>query len=334
MKKTLLFLFLSAFSLSFAQTDLFTALKSFGEDTEYKVYKMTKYNGEYELDSWDEKIKFEIINNKFEKPAGLRGVYAKSGKVVVHDNLEYKEVDHYSKPAYLRERINFKETHLVVDSIVYMLWNLEEDGSSFSIKRIYLPQLNQTKKEEEGKKLSMKEKMAAAKNTLKGAKAEMDYLAAIKKMDHEQKIKDYIAKMKAAQPEYTEQEKKEMAEIAEDLKKRNEEGERKNAEFWASEEGQRKLKEWNKDSGNSNSNNTCTIVNDLSPEQQSKYNNVRLAFTGHSLAATSVSRGESITVDCDDVKVYEGVYNSTERGRLLLNTEGMCGQTIRLSQYW
>jgi len=333
MKKTLLFLFLSTFSMSFGQTDLFTALQSFGADTEYKVYRMTKYGDEYELDSWDEKIKFEIINNKFNKPAGLRGVYAKSGKIVVHDNLEYKVVDHYSKPAYLRERINFKETHLVVDSIVYMLWNLEEDGSSFSIKRIYLPQLNASKKEE-GKKLSMKEKMAAAKNSLKGAKAEMDYLAAIKKMDHVQKIKDYIAAMKASQPPYTAQEKKEMAEIAEDWKNFNEEGQKKNAEYWASEEGQRKLKEWNKDKGNDGSNSTCTIINDLSAEQQSKHNDVRLAFSGYNLAASSLSKGQTMEVDCDDVKVYVGVYNSTEQKRFLFNTSGMCGQTIRLSQYW
>jgi hypothetical protein len=332
MKKNFLFaiaLIVSTFSI--AQTDLFTALNNFGADTEYKVYRMYKSGDGYELESWENKIKFEVINNKFGKPAGLRGAYSKTGKEVVSDNLRYKNVDHYSKPAFIREQNGFKETHIVVDSIVYMLWDMKEDGSSFTIKRIYLPKLNSAPKEE-GKKLTMKEKMAAAKGALNDAKAEMKLLGEIKKMDHEKKIKDYIASMKAAQPALTAQEKKEIAEIEADYAKEDAEGEKKNAEFWASEQGQRILKERNKDSNNGGG--KCTIINDLSSEQQSKYNDVRLAFTGYSIAATQIGKGQSLEVDCDDVKVYVGVHASTEKQRFLFNTEGMCGQTIRLSQYW
>ena len=316
MKKTLLLLFLSAFSLSFAQTDLFTALQKFGTDTEYKVYRMYKSGDGYELDSWENKIKFEIIKNKFGKPAGLKGFYAKTGKVVVHDNLEYKVVDHYSKPAFLRERINFKETHIVVDSIVYMLWNLEEDGSSFTIKRIYLPQLNSAKKEE-GKKLSVKEKMAAAKNSLKSAKAEMDYLGAIQKMDHVQKIKDYIAAMKASQPPYTAQEKKEMAEIAEDLQRRNEEGEQKNAEFWASEQGQRILNE-GKDSDAA----WVSIQNETGQRLQVI---TQLGTSSH------ISSGSSSNFKCNTNVYYchkDEFGNFTQRGSLLYEAGSQCGGSI------
>jgi hypothetical protein len=80
----------------------------------------------------------------------------------------------------------------------------------------------------------------------------------------------------------------------------------------------------------------CTILNDLKPDQVSKYNDVRLVFDNSQIVSKSLSRGQSMEVDCDDVIVHAGVLGSTnsEKVRKLFETEGKCGQTIKLSDYW
>jgi hypothetical protein len=80
----------------------------------------------------------------------------------------------------------------------------------------------------------------------------------------------------------------------------------------------------------------CTILNDLKPDQVSKYNDVRLVFDNSALVSKSLSRGQSMEVDCDDVIVHAGVLGSTDskKVRKLFETKGKCGQTIKLSEYW
>jgi len=81
---------------------------------------------------------------------------------------------------------------------------------------------------------------------------------------------------------------------------------------------------------------TCTILNDLKPDQVSKYNDVRLVFDNNQIVSKSLSRGQSMEVDCDDVIVHAGELGSTnsKKVRKLFETEGKCGQTIKLSDYW
>ncbi len=79
---------------------------------------------------------------------------------------------------------------------------------------------------------------------------------------------------------------------------------------------------------------TCTIVNDLSPEQQKAYG-IKLVFGNYGKVTQSILRNKSIEVDCDDVKVYkEKKENSTEKGDFLFDTKGQCGQTFKLSDYY
>jgi hypothetical protein len=80
----------------------------------------------------------------------------------------------------------------------------------------------------------------------------------------------------------------------------------------------------------------CTILNDLKPDQVSKYNDVRLVFDNSALVSKSLSRGQSMEVDCDDVIVHAGVLGSTDskKVRKLFETKGKCGQTIKLSEFW
>lgn len=82
---------------------------------------------------------------------------------------------------------------------------------------------------------------------------------------------------------------------------------------------------------------TCTILNDLKPEQVNKYNNVRLVFDSYRIASQSLQRGKSMEVDCDDVVVWAGEFedqNGSKKTRKLFTTKGRCGETIKLSEYW
>ncbi len=80
----------------------------------------------------------------------------------------------------------------------------------------------------------------------------------------------------------------------------------------------------------------CKILNDLKPDQVSKYNDVRLVFDNSQIVSKSLSRGQSMEVDCDDVVVHAGVLGSTDskKVRKLFETKGKCGETIKLSDYW
>ncbi len=330
--KNILFIILSLIILKgFTQENLFKSIENLGLNTTYKVYSIYKSGEGYELEARSFKLQFDIVNNKFDKPAGLNAKMVGEDKTYITYNNENDILDHYSNPAYIRTNRGFNETYLVVDSVIYCLWSMEEDASSFELKSIYLPIF---KKEKSDKKMSLKEKMAAAKNAVKDASGEMKYLGQLKKKNHEKMIKDYIASMKKVQPIYTSQEQKELAELKADIERGNAEIKAKNDAYWASEEGQAMRKRMNEDSKQSNAVGKCTIVNDLDQSYQSKNNDVRLAFSGGSTAAKSLLKGHKMEVNCDDVKVYIGVESSTERKRYLFSTSGACGKTIYLSMYW
>jgi hypothetical protein len=89
-------------------------------------------------------------------------------------------------------------------------------------------------------------------------------------------------------------------------------------------------------SSNTKTSTKCTILNDLKPDQVSKYNDVRLVFDNNLIVSKSLSRGQSMEVDCDDVIVHAGELGSTnsKKVRKLFETKGKCGQTIKLSEYW
>ncbi len=80
---------------------------------------------------------------------------------------------------------------------------------------------------------------------------------------------------------------------------------------------------------------TCTIINDLKPEQQNKYGHVKLIFRNFNIVTKSIARSHTYEVPCDDVIVYKELKeNSTEPGAKLFETKGRCGEVIKLSEFW
>lgn len=303
-----------------SQTDFFSSLENLGLETEYKVYAIHKTSDGYGLETRSYKIKFEIVKNKFDRPEGIIGKKPEDGKEMIRHSHEYTWPDHYTTPAYIRNKTSFKATFLVIDSVIYEVWEMAEDASSFKVKTIYLPQFKNSSAKDEDKKMSFKEKMAAAKSFVKGATAEMKYLSALEKMDHEKIIKDYISSMKKIQPELTSEEKKELEEIKADIVKFNEEGRKKNDAYWASEEGQATLKKWNKESGKADK---WVVVNQ-------KSTNVLVGING---MHKELKPGESWELNCINNLYYvvqdPNTYNFS-RTTLIANGKDHCGGTYYL----
>lgn len=82
-------------------------------------------------------------------------------------------------------------------------------------------------------------------------------------------------------------------------------------------------------------NTKIIIKNDLSADQNTKYGWVKLVFDGGSRATTTLQRGHTLEIDCEDVKgVHVGNQQNTAPGKLLFKTSGNCGKTLNLSSYW
>lgn len=80
---------------------------------------------------------------------------------------------------------------------------------------------------------------------------------------------------------------------------------------------------------------TITIKNDLTTDQNTKYGWVKIVFDGGSRATTTIQKGHTLVIDCEDVKgVYVGNLQNTSPGKLLFKTAGNCGKTMNLSNYW
>jgi hypothetical protein len=78
-----------------------------------------------------------------------------------------------------------------------------------------------------------------------------------------------------------------------------------------------------------------TIKNDLTAEQNGKYGQIKLAFSGGSMATTTILRNHTLEIDCKSVdRVHAGNEMNTSLGRLLFNTDGNCGKTVNLSSVW
>jgi len=80
---------------------------------------------------------------------------------------------------------------------------------------------------------------------------------------------------------------------------------------------------------------TLTITNNLPSKRNTKYGWVRLVFDGGTIANKTLSRSQSMTIDCKRVRaVYAARGDSTNRGKKLFSVKGRCGKTVRLSDVW
>jgi hypothetical protein len=326
MKKTLLTLLVMMTLIQvnlYGQENQTVKAEKFGEGN-HMEYNINYNNGSYTYDGleqtpWNLRFEDYLENHKtiFTKRYGEQqyfpdrdvfpATYIKGRFIGNPEQIEKYQVVEYT----------YDERMVILDEWLYLLEDWE-DKDNYTIERIL------------------------RKGELKGLKITKEAFSANKRMEdanHPEKLQEYLdaafAKQEELLPAWRDANADLIAQRQENERQIYAEFKGTNDAFWASPEGQAILKRWEEEKGKPAKVTACTILNDLPPESQNKYGNVRLAFADFRVAASSLLRNQTMEVDCDNVKVYVGVEGSTEKGRLLFETsEDMCGKTINLSKYW
>ena len=214
MKKliTVVILSLCFFFNIFAQKDLYTAIKEIGTEAVYIQYiSLTPTASGTKIENTGKRLRFDIVNNPFGKPWGVDCYDAydnrpedKSPSIFFRYD-KYQKTDHYTYPSYTKDS-RTGDAYAMIDSVLFKFSEISEDGSSFSISCIYLPQVevnNQnTAKKKSKKKMKLKDRVAAAKNKLT-AKMGPPMWNKASKMNLEKVAKNYFKAMKVKQSNHT-----------------------------------------------------------------------------------------------------------------------------------
>ncbi len=236
MKKGLIAIF-TLISMSFsAQQGQLEALQEIGNGTELKAYYAIKKEGDkYTAAPLDSKYKMEFVNNMHDKLSTFKLVYADDGKMVINSGFGWIFPNHYTQPSMFVSDNGY--AYLYLNEILYGLKGVKS-ADNFNIEKIYIS----AAKKEPAKKMTMKEKLAALK-------AGVATPAIITDRDHHTIIKEYLNAMlpiqKEATANFTATEKAEIAAIQQGDADHDAEVKNKNAAFWNSEQGQKKLADMN-----------------------------------------------------------------------------------------
>lgn len=216
--------------------------------------------------------------------------------------------NHYTQPSIIGG--SKTSGYVILGDVVYRLQKIndKENPTSFSIKSVYI----RVQEKEEGKKLSMKERLAKAKEA-------MDYPKALKEPDHKAVLNEYFASMAKLQAntKLTAQEQKELDAI---IKAENDlvaNINSRNAE-WENTEGKR-IREINaRDNGQKGD---IIIINNTG-------SSVCLVRAGASITLLNNNKRDFW---CSDI--YYGEWDGsscTTNKKSLLVSENDCGKTVTL----
>lgn len=322
-----------------SQKNLYEAIKDIGDKAVYIQYiSLTPYAGGTRIENTGARITLKIENNPFGKPWGVEAFDAYEGKPNDRDGNrcfaynEYSNTDHYTHPAFYRNSRTGKG-YAMIDSVLFQFDNISKDGSSFKIGSIYIPQIEvagseaKADKPKKGKKLSLKQRMEAAKMKL-ASKLGSPMWNKASKMNMEESVKTYFKKMKAKQAAhtYSAQELKEIQGQKEALKKEAQDIKAHNDSIRATPEYQKMLahREAMKRKSQTEGPKKVTIKNNSSKSIDI------MASAGPRIG--SIPGGSSRTFACDR-DLYLGYMdgNTNKRGTLIYKKNSGCGKTIELN---
>lgn len=295
---------LSSLTLHAQSVDQFTALEGIGEGSVFKLYwGIASSNGATTGEGYSTQYELKWERDVPHRGTAIRMCEVGTDKERINSGFGWLEGNHHTKPSVFSGNQN---TYVYINGLMYNLKNISDPNaiSSFKIEEIYVL-------------------MKPAKTT-----TDLNGKVAVKEMktrDHEAVLKQYFADMKTIQDEatakFTDKEKDEIA-MREQAKVDRKNGiQAKNAAYWNSEEGQRKLSEMRKQD--------ITLVNDTKSE-------LYLCFG--SGAYKALKPGEKATFSCNGGKVYRGTLrpnNNSQYDRtdnLLLDCNGSgCGNVVNAS---
>lgn len=303
MKKLALFILLGLFTkVSFAQTDMATALAAIGENVVYTEYWNVEPNpgGKNVISEkrWVTTLKLE--KNRFGKVVGFDALET-TGEHEKHISYNYmnNKFDHYTHPSYMS--VEPANAYLFINGVIFKL-EYFESITSFEIDAMWMPTIP---------------KERAGEAIFQGGK-----MSDMKSVDLMKLVKDYLAGMKKIQDASTYSET-EQAEV--DAMKFTKDStqimyDQGNADYWNSPEGQKKLGQMRKAK--------VTVVNDTAGDFLMCYG------SGVSL---TLKPGEKKEFTCDNGKINKGKIrpNSSQlddTGITILDLDGNnCGATINAS---
>lgn len=241
-------------------------LSSFTEGQLFFGYTVKKKGNEYEtsLNSYSgrtPKYKLQFVSNLHGKRCG----FSLQDTEVANKNIlaiSAKIPNHYTQPSAFLQAVKQKVEALskevmipnyggdftvVIDGLVYEVRSVIKsefvDPSDFKITNVYALT---GKKAGEKKKMSLKEKLKAAKEAVKSGGVP----ESVRSRDHYKVVKDYLVAMETVQAQatqkFTAEIRNEVNAIDEAIMLYYKEVKDVNDEFWASEEGQWHLKQWSK----------------------------------------------------------------------------------------
>lgn len=292
------------FSNAFAQAiDQFTALQSIGEGSVFQSYwglTVTPGKTSGQLDKTKRELKFEM--DIPERGNAFMMVDQNTKKMEINCGFGFLEGNHLTKPS-----LYFYSNHAFayLDGLMYYLKGIKDPNniSSFEIARIYVL-MSPTKGVHTSGKAAIKE---------------------MKTRDHVTALKNYFKEMKSIQEKatenFTEEEKNKIIMIDQAKKDKKAGNQAKNAAYWNSPEGQRKLAEMRQPD--------VVLINDTRGS---------LYLCHGSGAYTELKPGEKKSFSCLGGKVYRGTprpnnnsqYDATDN--LLLDLNGSnCGRIVNAS---
>lgn len=290
---------------SFSQGQL-DALKAIGEGSQFRGYwGVTTENGITTAQvSNDSELKF--TKNVVDKMSAFE--LNKPGKTdnLINSGFGFLEPNHLTQPSVFHsDRHNM--AYVYIDGILYLLENVKDPKNitSFKMEKFYLLMKPAIGEHKSGKVL----------------------IKEMKTRDHMATIKSYLTEMISVQEKATanftdEEKKEEMIIIQAKIDKEN--GVKaKNAAYWNSEEGQKKLGEMNQAK--------VTLLNDTG-------SSIYLCY-GQG-AYSTIKPGEKMEFSCTSGKVYKGTpranspqHDRTDKVVLSLDGKG-CGNTINASSVY
>lgn len=321
MKKITTLLLMTAITVfSFAQQNLFESLAEYNGVT-FTKYRHYESDGVHKISDPSTKAKVNILNNEFGKPIAFELEKTDGSGLKFEYNYKFDKTDHYTEPAFLWSYRNLKDAFMMVEGYLFQFDYAAEDLSKYGFVAVWIPETAKEGAEEGSKKGGFKAKLAGAL----GGGLPDPKVKELLDMDITQMLEDYLSDMKTKQQntKYTAQELNEIA--AMELAIENDDARIKaaNNEYWASDEGQAKIKEWNKKSGSSSSSSMekYTVVNTGS-------SSVKLRVNGD---ARTLNPGDTWELHCGTELFYsQKGENGVEIGKLITDGKSSCGGNFNL----
>ncbi|HRE75218.1 MAG TPA: hypothetical protein PK798_10800 [Flavobacteriales bacterium] len=283
--------------------DQFTALQSIGEGSVFQSYWGLQFEGgktSGQLDKTKRELKFEL--DVPERGNAFKMVDQVTKKEEINSGFGWLEGNHLTKPSLYSGN---QHAFAYINGLMYYLKGIKDPQNitSFQIERIYVLMT------------PIKGDHLSGKNAVKEMKTR----------DHEAVLKKYFSDMKVIQQQatenFTEEEKNKLLMIEQAKKDKKAGNQAKNAAYWNSEEGQRKLSEMRQPD--------VILVNDTPAP---------LYLCHGSGAYTELKPGEKKSFSCLGGKVYRGTLRANNSSQydatsnLLLDLDGKsCGRVVNAS---